>query len=1064
MPAKLVLTPDLTAALHHVNDQIKDARSKQPLADTCLLMPTTAAIRNIRWHLGSSLGLRLVQFYGLGENLLDKAGSPIHRLSSLSIRHLVNHIIHDLYEKGELTSFARVWDKPGFIQVLIDWLREVKSQGISPEEVQAHAAQTSKERDLQLAAVYQRYQTFLHDTNTSDADGLLWLAAESLESDERLLQSHEPFFVLGFDHFNPLQLRILKQISNRRSHFNIYLLWDTELQADSLALYRLARTKETLEKEIKPEIIHWEGKSISPPALGHLRKTLFELKSERLVVEGDQSVQAVAAPAREVEVRHAIRSIKKLLLDGIQPNQIGLLATDQSTYQPIVRAISQEYGLPVQIEQRLVDQPPVAQLISLLLLYPDFPWRQTMDALRSPYFLQPWLSPEQVDLLDQLTRQRPVVSGRDQWQHALKPTGAMEELLDEDEQRGEHLSDQLTPRKLAEIEQGLMAFFDHLTPLPAATVWDHAFWLQQSLIGPFPDEQLDGEESAVLGTETVSLQLWSCCEQSDEFHDRDLQTVASLTEAINQMVASAWMIPSESGMLIPWENFRDDLLSQIAEETIPADPLQPGVTFDSIHAARSAVFDATFILGLSEGEFPRPPKADCLYSPLERERHPLPLVRFHPAEDACLWWQVIGNCRKTLTMLRPYLDENGAEWLPSPYWQEVSDKVDGLDELWLPIAETPTVDQAACQSEILTALVVTGAKDIPEAVRREWQAAMRANRVMDSRQSWLPAGIYEGYLESDALLSDLRGRFGPSHRWSPSRLNRYGSCPFGFFAEYVLQLEARDDPVDGLDVMQQGSLLHVILELLHAFAAREGWQFSRQYQEEIIERLEAICQDTFRDAPERFGFRPSALWRYEQNELRRLLRTLVEWECETNGDQARYLPYRQEVGFGFSGGQLPAVSLQAENGRSYQVAGIIDRLDIDQDGNLQVIDYKSGSVGFSRKDLESGLAFQTAIYALAAETLLSDGGRVTESAYLHIPRREKSGVLKFDSRVGEDTLVQLIVDLALEFIERIQRGEFPSKPGKSAWGSGGCQRWCDFSNLCRVNRRSIAKARQRRDL
>jgi ATP-dependent helicase/DNAse subunit B len=45
------------------------------------------------------------------------------------------------------------------------------------------------------------------------------------------------------------------------------------------------------------------------------------------------------------------------------------------------------------------------------------------------------------------------------------------------------------------------------------------------------------------------------------------------------------------------------------------------------------------------------------------------------------------------------------------------------------------------------------------------------------------------------------------------------------------------------------------------------------------------------------------------------------------------------------------------------MAGVIDRLDIDEDGNLCVIDYKSGSLGFSKKDLENGLAFQTGIYA-----------------------------------------------------------------------------------------------------
>ena len=1064
MPAKLVLTRDLSTALQHTNDQIENISVEKPLSATYLLLPTTAAIRNIRWHLGSSLGMRLVQFYSLGEMLLDESRSPVHRLGNLSIRRLVSQITRDLYEKGELTGFSKVWDKPGFIQVLIDWLREVKSQGISPEEVQVHARQTKKDRDRQLATIYQRYQEFLHTTNTSDADGLLWLAAEMLENDEDLLQSQEPFFVLGFDHFNPLQVRILKQISKRRSELFIYLLWDSERHADSLALYRLARTGAMLQEELKPQVIYWQGAGTQSSSLTHLRGTLFELKAEQPVGKADQSVQAVVAPSREAEVRYAVRSIKKLLLDGVPPHQIGLLATDKHTYLPIVRAVAQEYGVPIQVEERLMDQPVIAQLINLLRLFPDFPWRQTMDALRSPYFCQLWLSAEQIDLLDQLTRQRPVVAGKDQWQYALQLTDVGEELLDDDERQDEYLIDQLTHEKLSEIETGLLAFFDQLTPLLTASIRDYGFWLQQAIIGPFPDEQMDSEEPALQEEVITSLQMWSCCEQSLEFGTRELQAIAALTEAISQMIASSRMRAPDFEAEISWENFRDDLINLLHDEIIPADSTRAAVAFDAIQASRSAVFDTTFVLGLGEGEFPRPLKADCLYSPEEREHHPLPLLHIHPGEDACLWWQVIGNCRKTLVMLRPYLDENGADWLPSPYWEEVSDRLGYLEEIVLPIAQTPTIEQAACQHEILMALAISGAQEIPAAIDREWQASNRAYRVVRTRQSWQPAGVFEGYLESGEILSELSGRFGTSHRWSPSRLNRYGYCPFGFFAETVLRLEARDDPVDGLDVMQQGSLLHDILERLHASAAREGWEFIQENQDMLLQRLEAICEETFLDAPERFGFRPSALWKHEQKELFRLLRTLVTWECETNGDQAQFRPFLQEVRFGFGGSRLPALTIQNGEGRAYQVAGIIDRLDIDRVGNLRVIDYKSGSAGFSKRDLESGLAFQTAIYALAVEPLLAQNARVVESAYLHIPRREKSGVLKFAGRVGEDSVVQGIVSLALEFIECIQQGEFPSKPGKSAWGTSGCQRWCDFSSLCRVNRMSIVKSRQRREM
>jgi hypothetical protein len=201
---------------------------------------------------------------------------------------------------------------------------------------------------------------------------------------------------------------------------------------------------------------------------------------------------------------------------------------------------------------------------------------------------------------------------------------------------------------------------------------------------------------------------------------------------------------------------------------------------------------------------------------------------------------VAGNQQlsELVNLLRPYLDENGAEWQASPYWAEVTDRLDGLQLLQLPVAELPEIEQAACQNEILTALAISGAEQVPAAITKSGRLLRRASHIMRIRNSWGPAGIYEGYLASEQILSQLRARFGTAHRWSPSRLNSYGNCPYGFFAQTVLGLEARDDPIDGLDAMQQGSLLHAILEELHAYAAQQAWQFSLEYQQLLIQQLE----------------------------------------------------------------------------------------------------------------------------------------------------------------------------------------------------------------------------------
>ena len=226
---------------------------------------------------------------------------------------------------------------------------------------------------------------------------------------------------------------------------------------------------------------------------------------------------------------------------------------------------------------------------------------------------------------------------------------------------------------------------------------------------------------------------------------------------------------------------------------------------------------------------------------------------------------------------------------------------------------------------------------------------------MQLRHSWKPAPSYEGILEAEDIRTTLSGRFGPDHSWSASRLNRYGSCPFGFFAQYVLNLDEDYEPEEGMDVMQRGSLLHAILETLHRKLATDGIALNPDTQGQVLSELDQVCERIFPTAPQKFGFRPNALWTYEQAELKNLLVALVRWECDNPG---LYQPYQQELRFGVKGSAYPDYPLTTSSDETFLFHGVVDRIDRTENDGLRVLDYKSGSTTYSQKDMVSGLAFQ----------------------------------------------------------------------------------------------------------
>ncbi|MCB0014474.1 MAG: hypothetical protein KDE34_21315, partial [Anaerolineales bacterium] len=754
---QLYLTPNLDSALAHAAGVIAGLRRDRPVAPARFLVPTNRAIRYVQGQLGDNLNLHVTPFLPLARAILSAAGSPADQLDDASRRHLLRHLLADLQEAGGLTSFSPVHEKPGFVAALIDWLGEMKSQGIRPDQVAAEAARTGLARDQQLAALFSRYQAFLQTNDVADDDGLLWLAADALAADNSLFANEAPLFILGFDQFNPTQRRLLAGLASRLPALTLYLLWDNSRPSGDLVLTRLAETRAELEEELGLQAAALPVSATSTkPALHHLRTSL--LREPEGTPPAPAGFRAIAAASREDEVRWLLRDLKERLLAGADPSGIAVLAPQPSLYRRLLSTVGVEYGLSFPLPEPLKLNPAVAAFLNLIALAPDFPWRLTLETLRSPYIAQPWLNEAQLGLLEALTRERPVVAGREQWRFALRPL-TLDEPDREDEDLGPRpLVARLEPDELAAIESGLLAFFDLVTPPDKATPRAFGQWLENNLL--FPAEA------------GHSLALIDCAASEANTAERDQAALQLLLTQLRRLLAATDL--TNGGNPISWENFRGYLTELIPEATGAPPALDNGLFFGALEEGRALQVDHLYILGLSEGEFPRPASPDIFYDPQERANHPLPLVRAQPAESATLWWQLLACPRAELTLLRPRFDESGALWVPSPYWDASLSLFPAFAPDELPLAPAPALERAASPTEVLNSAAATGATAVPARLTEPWAAAERALALERQRRSWAPPGPAEGILAAADITADLATRFGENHHWSASRLNRYG--------------------------------------------------------------------------------------------------------------------------------------------------------------------------------------------------------------------------------------------------------------------------------------------------
>jgi ATP-dependent helicase/DNAse subunit B len=532
-------------------------------------------------------------------------------------------------------------------------------------------------------------------------------------------------------------------------------------------------------------------------------------------------------------------------------------------------------------------------------------------------------------------------------------------------------------------------------------------------------------------------------------------------DTFQHQVEAAELVPL-SAESQPWDAFRDEIRIALQGICLPPPDDADLVLFSSLAAGRWLSVDHLLVLGLAEGELPRPPAVDPFYTAMERSEapaggsdtatvsaHPLPLVPTNPGEDASLWWQALNGCRKELTLLRPSLDENGVPWLPSPYWVEVLEKTPGAIVEDIPVGALPEPAKCASLPELLVSLAARRYASAPKELSPLWQAVHEAAEVVKSRQSWEKHPVYEGILQNPALKAELSRRFGPAARWSASRLGQIGACPYSFFARCVLQLEALGEPEEGLDALQRGQLLHAVLEKLYRRLTADGVSPSKTGEAAVFEQLDAACEQVFPNAPDRLGFRPGALWRHEQAELRRVLRLLAAWECEQNGETPRFRPFRQELRF-------PSVKLRSPDGNEIHLSGVIDRVDRDDQGRLRVIDYKSGGTRYTGEHISRGVALQAPLYALVAEILIQ-GSQAAESLYLSINKQESSGTLRFENGASADETVQEAVSKACYLGRLAAGGIFPAAPETMPSGKLACDSPCDYAALCRAGRHEKTK-------
>lgn len=1039
MALYLVTSPAGAGKTQYVIEQIQTLCAAKPLPRILILLPTRAQTSAFRERLGKLprpvFGVTLADFHALYHSILDSAEALPRWMPEAARYRVLRALLQKLVCANELAYLAPIADKPGLINVVAEIIAELKEGGVPPERL-SELATTPRVRDL--ARIYAAYQEFLRAHKLADNQGLGWLARAALAAHPQLYADYDYVAADGFDELNFTQLQILNSLAARLTRLDVTLTFDPNRRAHARFAETFARLNapaNALEKFAPPRAAPLE----------HLEHFLFEPNAPQK--SADDHITITAAPDRVREVRAMARRVKQLLLDNVPPAQIGVLFRALSPYADIARQVFDEYGIPYRIlrELPLASNPLVAALLNLAALSArDFPWRETFDALRSPYFTWRALDEQAKAEIARVARDALVLRGRDAWLAAFaKPLAA----VDRDKFKTRWV-DEASATEIAARRAQIEDFFTRVTPPARAPLAEYVTFLQ-NLIGPDPRAQvwLREHSASEVAADTTSLRvIENARNDAAELAARDLAALDAFNNILRGMLQAAELLQETESA---WVDFVADLADAVNAATYDLHPMSDGrVLLASVTQARGAPKRYIFLGGLVESEFPRRAPQDPLLTVAERARlraADIPLRDLQARDEATLFYEAVSLARERLELYYPYLDDDGNPQYPSPYLELTQQLLPDVKTRRLRVNASPEIETAASESEL--ALALTFAPDAPRAqaieralwqTSRAWRHSRAALAIEARRESLAACDEYSGVMRDENLKRGFAQQFAPTYAWSATQLNEWGACGFRFFARRVLNLREWAEPLEGMERTQLGAVFHRILQ--NAFETYAAQNFS--VTSANLERARVILREcaarVLEDAPRRFAFRATAWWEQERQEITRRLEQFLRDEAERN-DKNPTQPFSIEMPFD------ARVRLDDE---WLRLRGVFDRVDRAADGYV-LIDYKTGTTKISKHDVREGWHLQLPVYFFAAEAM---GYAIADAFFLHIGDGKASRALPPEERAE---LLSLARAHILNYVAMARRGEFAVKPTRK--NDAVCLTYCEFAALCRVGRWSARK-------
>jgi len=894
-------------------------------------------------------------------------------------------------EKGKLTVFAGVADRPGFAERLDGTLRELRQHGHSAKSLRELVDRQAIEpggarRLLDLATLLEAWEAEMTDAAQWDFEQLMQCATDQMHASALITGAatgeRARIWVDATSAMSGQEVRFLAALARHAEEATVTLLADPDSPAlrpvrrgqavaepaglfarterlhrrllDSFARNGIGVKTPVVLREtwrfIQKDLARTEAAvfaEVPMEAISHMEKIpadLFAGPEERApqpAGEGareGEGVEVWSCGDPETEVRAVAQRIRELVMgDGgergrMRYRQIAVIAADLEGYQDAVQRIFRQHGIAHFIDQkRSAAHHPLAEFLRSAVAVARSGWQRDEVMLFFKTGLA-GISAEDVALVENYVIEHGILRGG--WQERwtwLAPNV--------DAEGADWRVPESATRRLERANEIREKTWEGMSGFIAACGEGGG------------DSPQDGDTYVralreLMRTMAVAERLVEWKHAAAKRGDLELaqihEQIGREAERLLEMLERA--LSGRQRTLGEFERLLSGALESLAIGLIP--PTVDQVVVSSVMRSRVPEMEAVFVIGAVEGQFPKVLPEDPILS--DEQREAFNRAAAEPIGEGSgqellempfFDYVAMTRSRRLLVVSYPVADRQGKALRDSRHIGVLHEVLGKNLKYCTFDAEIVNETQRVCTADDLMGAFARQAR----------QGGGRMNAQLAAVARWIAgqkdAAIAQGRLQLQEALAgetpthlaaDLAELFFPKDRplrLNVSRLERFSACPLQYFLHYTLGLSPRKE--FQIDSMSRGSLVHRVLELFYRNVILHYPQWPEVAEAEVT----AILRQAIAEAVKELHAEAESSTPGYQKMRGRLEWTLnVQLEADRRrAKQGEMRPSAVEVAFDRPGRaetdargrivRLPVLAWRTPGGVQLELNGKIDRID-----------------------------------------------------------------------------------------------------------------------------------------